>query len=186
MHTQAEAFAIIVASAWWFERNGGTATSSAVADAVLDIIWGWRRDLHEQPVKSDVRRAGGTSTDLETGRSRAVVQLPVAIMQLAPCRSDSCASEADRSRSGDVRDCQDLFIVALDELGLLGEPPQDRLELASTGLEVLLTHSPHSFLDSDKRKLSEVRIGSRQGGSSPGAIKCRALFVSICHDLASS
>jgi hypothetical protein len=39
--TQAEAFAIIAASAWWFERNGGTATSSAVADVVLDIVRGW-------------------------------------------------------------------------------------------------------------------------------------------------
>ena len=36
--TQAEAFAVIAASAWWFERNGGTATSSAVADVVLDIV----------------------------------------------------------------------------------------------------------------------------------------------------
>jgi hypothetical protein len=36
--TQAEAFAVIAASAWWFERNGGIATSSAVADVMLDIV----------------------------------------------------------------------------------------------------------------------------------------------------
>jgi hypothetical protein len=36
--TQAEFFAIITASAWWIERNGGTAASSAIAGVMLDIV----------------------------------------------------------------------------------------------------------------------------------------------------